>query len=500
MRELGDRRVASAGWGFACASWVAATLAGCSPHSVVDDPAPPLQLPETYGDEVAEPPGETTAAAAKAGHDRWWLDFADPALTQLVDAAFEGNFDLQAAWARVAQAKAGADMASSGFWPQVNGDLGAAQVRQVGPQTRFTGSRINSASASLSAAYEVDIFRRIGSASEAADLDHLAARDAVQSLAMTLASEVAEAWYDLVVARARRDVLNAQLEVNQTFADLIGVRFENGQASAVELNQQRQLVLSNRSALAQQTAVLRVLQHRIASLTGRLPSALRAPERALLPKLPPLPATGVPSDLLQRRPDLRAAQRAVEAADHRVASAVADRYPRLSLSASISSEPSDFNDLLLDPIWRLAANLALPIIDGGRRAAEVDRTRAVVAEAVANYGRVTLGALLEVRNALVQERQQRSSLAELDQQLQVSTVTLEQARRRYGHGLADFLTVLTALRSQQDVELRVLDAKRQLLSFRIQLCRALGGTWASELPTPALLEPGEATSEKETSS
>jgi len=210
-----------------------------------------------------------------------------------------------------------------------------------------------------------------------------------------------------------------------------------------------------------------------------------------LPDLPPLPTTGVPSELLKRRPDLRAAQRRVEAADYPVAAAVAARYPRLSLSASVSSQPSNFNDYLLDPLWTLAANLALPLIDGGRRVAEVERTRAVVSEAVAAYGKAVLQALVEVENALVQERQQIANIEQLREQVQVSSVTLDQARQRYGHGLADFLTVLTALRSHQEVELGLLDAKRQLLSHRIQLCRALGGTWAEQVSPPSIGEEEE---------
>lgn len=460
-------------------------LGACAVHSVREDPPPPIKLPGAYTADAAAP------SQGGALPERWWSDFSDPELARLVDAAFAGNFDLQAAWARLSQAEAGVDIADSPFIPQVNADVGGSINRNVGPQTRFLGSTVRQGKASLSASYELDIWRRLSSGARAAELDRLAAFDAVQSLAMTLAAEVAEAWYDLVLTRGRRQVLEAQLQVNQTFVEVIEVRFSHGQANAVELNQQRQQVIANRAALERLVASERVLVNKLSVLVGRAPQQLPLAAAAELPSLPPLPATGLPSELLQRRPDLRAAQRKVEAADHRVAAAVADRYPRLSLSASIASQPSNFNQYILDPLWTLAANLALPLIDGGRRAAEVDRTRAVVAEAVAGYGKAVLGALVEVENALVQERQQLANIQQLQEQEQVSALTLEQARQRYGHGLSDFLTVLTALRSHQEIELGLLDAQRQLLSYRIQLCRALGGTWTQQLSPPAASEEEE---------
>ncbi|MDD9945285.1 MAG: efflux transporter outer membrane subunit [Myxococcales bacterium] len=485
---LGSQARAMVGRSGACMGAVGLVLVACSPHDVVQDPKPPIALPDSFGEE--NPQVAPAKASAAKGSDRWWAAFEDPGLTHLVDLAFEGSFDLQAAWARLSQAYANADIAGAPRFPTLGLSAGAARnfTPARNPRSLITGSHVNSASASLNAGYELDLWAKLGSGAKAAELDRVAAFDTVQAMAMTLSAEVAEAWYDLVASRARRKVLVSQLETNRTFVELLELRFAQGQASPVEVNQQRQQVLGNHAALEQQAAAEHVLLHRIALLLGRVPERLDVGHRDQLPGLPALPEAGVPSDLLKRRPDLRAAQRRVEAADHRIAVAVADRYPSISLSGAISSEPSDFNNMLLDPLWNLAANLALPIIDGGRRRAEVDRRRAMMAEAVADYGNAVLGALIEVENALVQERQQHATITHVEERLAVSTRTLEQARQRYGQGLSDFLTVLTALRSQQEVELSLLDARRQLLSHRIQLCRALGGTWSERLQAPPAQE------------
>ena len=471
-------------------------LAACSPHAVTTAPAAPVQLPATYGEE--------TPAAGQARPERWWTQFGDAELDRLVDASLGSNFDLLAAWSRFAQAVAGADAAGAPRWPTLDasasaqiqnensfrrdfipmGDDGAAAMAFPEPP-----STIRSARGSIGASYEVDLWNKLGSAAKAAALDRESAHDSVQTMAMSLAAEVTETWLDLVQVRARRALLEKQLEINETFVELLKVRLGQGLASAVEINQQRQLAIDNGAQLELTISNERMLQNRLALLTGKPPGRLQVGARAELPAVPTPPAVGVPSELLQRRPDVRAARRRVEAADYRVAVAVADRYPSLRLTADLTSSPSSLNDWLLDPIWTLAGSIALPIFDGGRRAAEVERNRAIVSEQVAAYGQALLSAMVEVSNALAQAQQQQKHIARIQEQLEVAQMTLEQAQARYGNGMSDFLTVLTALRSQQQVEMSLLAARRQLLSHRVQLFRALGGTWMAELEQPELLTP-----------
>ena len=196
-----------------------------------------------------------------------------------------------------------------------------------------------------------------------------------------------------------------------------------------------------------------------------------------LPDLPPQPQTGLGSELIQRRPDIRLAYFRVQAADQRTASAIADRFPKLSLSASIDTTAPNLQSLFNNWIATLAGNLILPIVDGGRRIAEVERNKAVAAESLNSYATTILQAIKEVEDALIQEQQQRQLINSLNIQYSFSQKANEQIRLRYMYGAIDFLRVLTTQINQQTLERSRISAKRQLIEFRIQLYRSLAGSW-----------------------
>ncbi|MEC9072711.1 MAG: TolC family protein, partial [Myxococcota bacterium] len=170
---------------------------------------------------------------------------------------------------------------------------------------------------------------------------------------------------------------------------------------------------------------------------------------------------------------------------HRVGVAIADRFPALRIGGSTGFQDRDISELFTNWVWSLAANVVAPLFEGGRRAAEVERTRAVLEERLHQYGGVVLRALGEVEDALSGERRQKEHLSALSTQLDDARATLEEARRRYVAGLVDYLPVLTALQSVQQVERQAVSARRQCLSFRVQLSRALGGAWGVQTPVKA---------------
>lgn len=452
---------------------VALAALACSPHRVVHNPAPPVALGDAYRGRGGDAPMP----------ERWWRDFGDPRLDALVDRALSGNFQLRAAYARIEQARAVARQAASGKWPQIDASASAQRASNrvfFGPNTfEFTQNQYR---VSASAAYEVDLFRRIGSQADAASLDVAATRDDLEAMALSIAAETAEAWFDLVLQRQRRALLEQQLQTNETFVELVKLRFERGLGvSAVDVLQARSQVAAVRAQLALSDALEQVAAHRLALLVGVAPGSLDVDPGDTLPALPPLPRTGVPADLLLRRPDVRAMRRRVEAADHRYAAAIAARLPRLSLQGEVFSSAKSVTDLIAKPLYNLAGNLLGPLFDGGRRAAEADRARAAVDELTASFGQILLAALLEVENALALEKGQAAHIAELERQVEISRGVLRETRSRYRDGLTDFLPVLNALSALHASEQQLLAARRQLISYRIQLCRALGGTWTSQL-------------------
>jgi len=451
----------------------------CLPYDAVESAAPPTASLDQFvtGSEVAQE-GDT-----HLGVDPWWESFDDPALNQLQERALGDNFQLRAGWARLAQARALAEQAGAPRWPQVDLQFNAGRQRQV-----FGSAGVQEFSnygLSVPVSFELDVWNKLGATAHAADLDARATRDDVESLAITISAEIAEAYFNLVEIRQRKALLESQLAHNETFAELTELRFQTGQASALDVYQQRSNVQGTRAQIALIDAEVTQVQNQLLALVGEPPGQEITAGPDELPVLSELPATGVPSSLLARRPDVRSAQRRVSAADYRVGAAIADRFPSLRLSGSIGFGAPDLTQLFADVVWSLIGSISASIIDGGRRAAEVDRNDAIVQERLEQFGQTVITALIEVDNSLAAERAQVANLAELEQQLETLDATLTEARNRYRSGLTDYLNVLTALVAKQNAELGLLATKRRMVSTRIQLHRALGGAWTQRLVEPA---------------
>ncbi|MCB9573412.1 MAG: TolC family protein [Kofleriaceae bacterium] len=456
------------------------TATGCRLHDVKLDPPPPIAVPAAYG----------TTGGDAAAPDRWWTVFEDPGLDAAIDRALADNLDLAAAWARLEQAGAILIEAGSAKLPEINATLSAARQKNRFVLPEPTGELTvasNSFQASLGAAYEVDLWKKVGSGAAASERDLVAARDGVEAIAMTLAASVTEAWLDARWQKARRALLTTQLELNGKSLDILETQFREGLGSALDVYQQRSLVSATRAQLDGVDLALDGLYGRLAALL-----AITVPEAAALldgapealPAPPPVPAVGVPASLLERRPDVRAARRQVEAADYRVAVAVADRLPGLRLQAALSLGSQSLVDLIKTPLYSLLASVTAPLFDHGRRAAEVDRTEAVVKERLAGYGKALLTAMIEVDSALIQEAHQQALIAELTGQQEIAAAMVREARTSYREGQIDYLPVLNAIQAEQAVALNILQAQRTLLSLRVTLYRALGGTWTSTLAAP----------------
>lgn len=430
---------------------------------------------------IEPPQGTFSATGTEALPDRWWQSFDDPALDRLVEQALTGNLTLQRTWDRLDQARAIARKAGAEAWPQVNADAGFTRARSE------TGDRKeidNIYNLGLAVSYEVDLWGRIGSSREAARLDAIASAENLQTAALTLTAQVATTWFQLLEQNEQVELLEQQLATNLKTLELISVQFRTGQVGIADLLQQRQVVESRRGELSLAQARRQVLKHQLAVLLGLPPD--RAPALAVdrLGELPPLPVTGLQSDLLERRPDIQAAWLTLQAADQRVATAVADRFPRLSLTGRASTVDEDISGLFDDWLASLAANLVAPVIDGGRRRAEVDRTRAVAAEALHAYGQTVLEALAEVEDALVREQKQREYLDSLNRQLELAVQATGRIRDRYINGAEDYQRVLISILSEQQLQRSTLTARTELFANRVKLCRALAGGWDISRPTP----------------
>lgn len=420
----------------------------------IKDVPTPVGLPEKFS--VA---GHTKAP------NQWWLAFNDAALNRLIDQALNENFTLLAAFNRLEQAQAVAKKSGAELIPAINGSFDATQ--------KSTPPALNNFTLGLAASYELDLWGRIRANIHAAELDTLAADEDVASAAISVSAEIASVWYKLIEQRQQLKLLDSQIKINRDFVTMITTRFRLGQATAADVFQQSQLlesVIGNRLSVI---ANIKVLENQLAILTGKSPGTVVMPKQDNFPALPPIPETGLSADSMQRRPDLRKAYFRIQAADQRIASAIADRFPKLSLSAGIDTSTPDLQSLFNNWMATIAGNLLMPLIDGGRRIAEVERNQAASAEAVNNYAAALLNAVKEVENALIQEHQQYQLALNLDKQVQLSQLASAQIRSRYVYGAMDFLRVLSALLSQQSLERNSLLAQQQLIDYRINLYRAL---------------------------
>jgi len=429
---------------------------------------------------------ETFSATGEASlSEQWWMGFDDPALNAVIEEGLTGSPDLAVWWDRLNHAEALARKAGATWWPSVSVEGNASRSGQWGDE--IPESYANTYSASGAASYEIDLWGRVRSTRHAAVFDEHSSREDLRAAVLSLSARIAATWYEIAEARSQVLVLSEQVEANEQTLEIVTLRFRGGLVGAADVLWQEQLLESSRGNLALAESRLEVLRNQLAVLVGRVPQAHVVDEEAALVAMPPLPDAGVPAELLQRRPDLRAAELDVAAASARLGAAVADRFPRVSITASVSSSATTTTDLFTSWLSNLVGNLTMPLIDGGARKAEAERQEALVQEAFHRYRQTVLTSLQEVENALTRESYQSSYLTSVREQLALANEVLERNRDAYRGGQVNYIVVLTALISQQSLERQQLSAHRELIGHRIELCRALGGGWSSESPaeTPA---------------
>lgn len=405
----------------------------------------------------------------------WWESVGSLELSRLIDQALAGNFTIREAWARLAQIRSVAVQAGADLYPEAALGGGAEATRSKTAQTAPGSRGDQNVSLGLSISYELDLWGRIRSEREAALLDVDATREDLLTAMVSVSAEVADRWVRIISQRQQVRLLEKQLENNETFLELIELRFRKAMVGALDVYQQKQVVESVRAKIPLSKAQTALLLHELAVLVGRPPRADLGVAQTGIPALGPLPAVGLPADLLAQRPDVRAAGMRLQAAQWQVAAARANRLPSLLLTGGAQYGASEL-DLLFDTwLLRLAANLTAPIFDGGRRAAAVDRAGAQVDENLWAYRRAVLTAVKEVEDALVNETNQRAHIHGLEAVKDAAEKGLQEAIARYRKGLSDYLPVLTQLLAVQDLERNLIDQKAQLVRYRIGLHRALGG-------------------------
>lgn len=432
-------------------------------------------VPARTVSNLVEPPAAFTAGGTLEMPERWWESLGDDGLNAAVDSALLNNFDLRSVWERLRAAQAVRDRQAALLFPSLEATADGAVTRPEG--INFDDESFD---LGLSARYEVDLWGRIRSSVQAERLHAEATRADYHAAALSLSAEIARTWVQLAEAQNQVALVDEQIATNTTVLQLIQNRFGLGQVQAVDILRQRQLLESTREQRTVAESRRQVLEHLLAVLMGRTPLDDAGLRPLDLPVLPGLPDPGVPLDLVQRRPDVRQAFLLLQAADRDVAAAISNQFPRLTLSASLSSTTRSAQTLFQDWATTFAGNLLAPIFLGGELRAEVDRTRAVRQERLYLYGQAVLNAFREVEDALVLEARQRERIALIETQLTLADQSYTQLRIQYFNGASNYLDVLTALDEVQALRRDLLSARLTLIDHRIALYRALAGSFGTE--------------------
>ena len=433
----------------------ASLFLSCTPK--LPDVPSAVDLPESF-----------SASGRQELPDPWWTAFADQDLDRLVEQALETNFTLKTAWQRLHEARAVVKREASFLLPDIEGFSEGAVGR--GESSDSEQLRLG-----LASTYEVDLWGRIRSVVKAEQFRFKATYADDQTAALSLSAEVARTWYQLMESWNQLKLIDEQIETNEKVLSLLKARFGLGQIRSVDILRQQQLLEATREQQYTAQATIEVLEHQLAVLLGRPPQEEHVSTAEDLPQLPPLPATGLPAELVRRRPDVLRAYNLLQAADFEMAAAISNQFPRLDLTVLLSTGNEGAQQLFENWAASFAGNLLAPIFTAERLEAEVDRTQALKFQRLFDYGQTILVAFREVEDALIQEQKQKQQIQSLEEQIRLSRQAYEQLRIQYLNGLSGYIDVLTALTELQQLQRDLLTARRVLLEIRIALYRALAG-------------------------
>jgi NodT family efflux transporter outer membrane factor (OMF) lipoprotein len=453
------------------------SFAGCAAF-VPGQPSPAIDAPASW--TRLDPAPQAPATAAPAGDlSQWWQRLEDPLLAALVAEALQSSPDLRSAQARLREARARRTVAAAGFFPGVDA---SATTNRSWPSDQGGGGRRESYDAGFDASWELDIFGRTRQGVAAARADLAAAGANLDATRVTLAAEVATNYIELRTLQARIRIARDNLASQSGTLQLTSWREQAGLASTLEVEQARSNEAETRAQVPGLETSLAETEHRLEVLLGHAPGTLyaRLAAEADLPTAPAGIAVGIPADALRQRPDVRAAERALAAANARLGVARAARYPSFRLSGSIGVEALTAGGLDDDGASRssLLGGITAPIFEAGRLRAQVEIQDAVREQAGVNYEQAVLAALQDVENALVALSRSLEREAALQTAAGSARVAAELAQQRYSAGLVDFQSVLDTDRSRLSAEDGLAGARADGLRAVIRLYKALGGGWS----------------------
>jgi multidrug efflux system outer membrane protein len=429
---------------------------------------PEVDMPETYRVSLEE--------GADLANTAWWSAFDDPVLDELIQIALENNRDVRIAAERVLEFAARVDVTRAGLYPQLGYQGGAARGRSIVPGA--DGITANSFAASLNVGWELDVWGRIQRATEASRANLLAAEEGRRTVILTLVSTVATSYVRLLSLDEQLLIARKTVASRAEALNLFQLQFEGGVVSELEVAQVRSEFELAKTRVPEIERQIERLENALSILLGRNPGPITRGRTSDALTMPPVPS-GIPSDLLERRPDIRAAEQQLVAANALIGVAKAQYFPRISLTGLFGYASDDLSDLLQSSsnVWNVGGGLFGPIFDAGRIAGDIRATEAAQRSAVLNYQNAVQTALREVDDALIDNRKTREIVNAQRQQLDALRSYARFANLRYDEGQVSYIEVLDAERQLFDAELANAISSGNVFIALINVYKSMGGGW-----------------------
>jgi NodT family efflux transporter outer membrane factor (OMF) lipoprotein len=472
-----------AGWPFLLVPLV--LLAGCAAGPDYRKPA--LDMPAAWKLEAPWREGRPDDAAAKGP---WWQKYGDAELDALARKALADSPTLALAGARMAQARAALDAFSSGMFPQLG--LNSRNARQKisanRPLNNYNTPSVSTVQndfvLSLSVSYEADLFGRVQRGIEGARASAEQSQADLENARLLLTADLATAYFNLRATDIEIDVVARSLNLQRRVLELATARHDLGATSGLDLAQQQALVDSTLTQIEILNRQRAQFEHAIATLSGTPAPSFSLAPRADRPAPPSIPV-GIPSDVLERRPDVAAAERAMAAANAQLGVASAAYFPSITLNGAFGEESRNLSSLLSASsiLWSFGASLTQPLFDGGRIQANIEGARAGYDASVANYRRVVLNSMQEVQDGISGMAALERAHAQAVTAVESASKVLDLATIRYEGGIATSLDVITAQQSLLTAERQAAQLLGQRLLVSVFLTKALGGDWQPPIKT-----------------
>jgi multidrug efflux system outer membrane protein len=438
---------------------------------------PPINAPAAFR-------GETTISTNSFASLPWWQVFQDDTLQILIRTALTNNYDLRIAVTRVEQARAMAAEARAGFFPQLDYAANASRGQNVGGGNTPspTGTIGNVFAADVNASWEIDLWGRIRRLNESARAQFFASEEARRDVMISLIGEVAQNYFQLLALDRQLEIARESTNSFGESLNIFNERLQGGVASKLETSSAEALMDAAAATIPELEQQIALQENQLSVLLGQNPGAILRGNASLEKQVPPEVPSGLPSELLERRPDIREAEQQLRSANAEVGVAKANFFPQLNLTGlfgEVSPELSAFTSGG-DVAWGIAAGLTGPLFHGGQLRAQYAQARAVHDQYALQYQETVLNAFEEISDALISREKSASARAQQSRAVDAYKVAVKISLERYRMGHADYYEVLQEQQLLFPAENSLVQFQLNQLLAVVQLYRALGGGWKVE--------------------